>query len=145
MRAGRTIALSLAVVALGAVLAGAAYAQDGPSSMVSDGTVGEGSRPVGEGSGSVYDSGHRGMLSGPLGASSGPVGARSRGMLSPSIGDVTVGSALSGRPVSGGGSISASSSGAITQQPPRHFDRPVSESELQQLQEQLRGIQPLPE
>ena len=132
------------IVALVLLLAGVSSAQDGPSSMVSDGPVGQGSGPVGEDSGSVYDSRDRGMLSGPLGESSGRIGAGARGMLSPSIGEASVGSVRSDRPLSTIGSLSAASSGAMAQ-PPRHFDRPLSESELHELQEQLRAIEPLPE
>lgn len=116
---------------------------DGPSSDASAGTLGEGSRPVGDGA-SVYGSAERGMLSGPVGQSSGPVGAR-RGMLSPSIGETSVGSVGSGRTVYSGGSINADSGTVVNPPQPYHYDRPISEDELLQLQQQLRGIQPLPE
>lgn len=116
---------------------------DGPSKAASEGTLGEGSRPVGDGA-SVYDSSERGMLSGPVGQGSGPVGAR-RGMLSPSIGEVSVGSARSGRAVYSGGTVNVESGAVVNPPQPYHYDRPVNDDELRQLQEQLRAIEPLPE
>lgn len=137
------VALLLALLA-----ATAARAQDGPSSAGSGGPIGDG-RPVGDESGPVGDTSVGGMLSGPTRDGSGTVGESSTGgMLSGPVGEASVGSATSDRPIYGGGSIGASSRGAVRQPanlPPLRMERPVSEAELRDLEQELRAIQPLEE
>lgn len=142
----------LALVGLVATALSAApvAAQDGPSSGGSAGPIGESGGSLRDGSGPVGETSVGGMLAPSVSADRGGVrDPGQRGMLSGPIREQgTAGRVSDGGPVSGKGSIGASSEGAVrgsALQPQVHMERPVSRQELDDLEQQLREIQPLAE
>ena len=95
----------------------------------------------------MRDATTRGMLSGPSRGSAGTVGESSvRGMLSGPVSELTVGPASSGQPVSGNGSLEPSSAGAVREgAPPLRLERPLSDEEIGQLEDELRRVEPVDE
>jgi hypothetical protein len=104
------------------------------------GPLSEISRPLRDGSGSVHDG--RSVRDGSVGSMiSGPVrGERRVGMLSGPVSDISVGPVTSGRPMTGGGSMSENSAGAVKQELDPSFGEQVYDLQrtLGPLQEQLR-------
>lgn len=141
-------AASLLVVVSTAVGVAGVAAEDGPSSLGSAGSLQEASRAVGDGSGSVGDASRGSVRSGPLRDVSRPVrDGRQRGMRSGPVSELSSGPIGSGGSVHGGGPIGADSRGAVTQPeglPPLRMERPVTARELEQLEAELRAIEPLP-
>ena len=143
------VLLALALLPV-APIAGKAAAQDGPSSAGSVGSIGESGGPLRDNSGPVGDTSVRGMLDPSMSGSGGAVREPGqRGMLSGPIREQgTAGRVADGGPVSGKGSIGASTAGAVrgmASQPQVQMERPVSRQELEDLEQQLREIQPLAE
>ena len=119
-----------------------------PVSSDTVGSIGESGGPLRDVSGSVGETSSGGVRSGGLESSGGVRDSSVGGMLSGPVRQGNAGSAMSGQPVYGDGGIGSASSGAVKQPPnlpPLRMSRPVSAAELQQLGEQLRAIQPLPE
>lgn len=81
----------------------------GPLSEISR-SVRDGSRPVHERGRSVRDGSAGSMKSGPV------RGARRVGMLSGSVSELSAGAVTTGRPMTGGGSMSENSAGAVKQE-----------------------------
>ena len=118
-----------------------------PSSASTVGSVKDGSRALGDGAGSVGDASRGGVRSGPLRDISRPVrDGRGTGMLSGPVSELSGGPISGGHSVYGNGAIGAGSRGAVTQDGarPMHMERPVTAGELEQLEQDLRAIEPLP-
>lgn len=146
----RRLAFAGVLACLIACLVGAgAVAQDGPSSGGSAGPIGESGGSLRGASGPVSEISVGGMRSPSLSDSGTVRDAATRGMLSGPIREQgTAGRTGDGGPVSGNGPIGASSAGAVrgAEAPfPLAMERPVSREELEQLEQQLREIQPLAE
>ena len=112
------------------------------------GTIGEAARPVGEGSGPLSDDRSRGMLSPPSNQGAGSVRDSSVGsMRSGPVRELNAGPGRDRRPMSGDGSIGGASTGAARQPndsaPPQA--RPITDSELIGLEQQLRDVEPVPD
>ena len=133
-----TLALSSAVAV--AQVGGGPVRQD--SRPVSEGStnVGTGSGPVHDSGGSVHE-GNAGRLSG-----NSVRGSVTADVLSGPVSDISAGPVTSRQPVSGGGTVTDSSAGAVT----KDVDSPIREGiaepvlGLGRLQQQLRAIEPLP-
>lgn len=108
-------------------------AGSGPLSEVSR-SVKDGSRSVHEGRQSVRDGSAGSMKSGPV------RGDRRLGMLSGSVSDASVGPVTAGRPMTGGGSMTASSAGAVKQEMDHSLGEQVYDLQrtLGPLQDRLR-------
>ncbi len=123
-------------------------AQDEPSAAASEGSMKDGSTSVGESSGPIGEATSGSMRSGPLHDISRSVrDGKDSSMLSGPVGERGSGPVRDGRSVYGRGPMGAASNGAVTQphgMAPLRMDRPVSDDEMRQLADELRGIQPLP-
>jgi len=141
-------AAGLVAIVLSTIVVAGVAAEDGPSSLGSAGSLQGASRAVSDGSGSVGDASRGSVRSGPLRDVSRPVrDGRQSGMRSGPVSELSSGPIGSGGSVHGGGPIGADSRGAVTQPeglPPLRMERPVTARELEQLEAELRAIQPLP-
>jgi hypothetical protein len=143
-RALQSLVPTLAVLVCARIAAG--QLPGGPVRQDS-GPIRELSTNAGDGSGSVRGSGRglRDDYAGPLSGNS-VRGSVSRNVLSGPIGDISAGPVTAGLPVSGRGTVTDSSAGAVT----KDVDSPLRERiaepvhGLEPLQQRLRAIQPLP-
>jgi hypothetical protein len=138
----------LGLTATLALPSAAAMAQVGGGPVRQDSRpVSEGSSNVGAGSGPVHDSGGS-VREGNAGRLSGNSvrGSVTADVLSGPVSDISAGPVTSRQPVSGGGTVTDSSAGAVT----KDIDSPIREGiaepvqGLGRLQQQLRAIEPLP-
>jgi hypothetical protein len=143
LAAGRVSSFLLAVALAASPLPALAQVHEGNATSAPLSDV---STNVRAGSRSVYGSRSvRGGSSGPVGGS--PVRYSSTGSVrSGPVSEVSVGPVTSDRPVSGGGTVTDASEGAVLDAPHPAVGEVVSEAvpDLRPLQEQLRAIVPLP-
>lgn len=146
--AGSRFFILLGLTATLALPCAAAIAQVGGGPVRQDSRpVSEGSTNVGAGSGPVHDSGGS-VREGNAGRLSGNSvrGSVTGDLVSGPVSDISAGPVTSRQPVSGGGTVTDSSAGAVT----KDVDSPIREGiaepvqGLGRLQQQLRAIEPLP-